>query len=361
MKAAVLREIQKPLQIEDVQIDKPGPREVLIRTAAAGVCHSDLHFQTGAYLYPMPAVLGHESAGVVEQVGSEVRYVEPGDHVITCLSVFCGHCEYCLGGRPALCSKQETRRQPGESSRLSQKGEVIHQFLDLSSYAEQMLVHEHALVKVRKDMPLDRAALIGCGVTTGLGAVFNTARIEVGSTVAVIGCGGVGLSAVHGASIAGASRVIAVDMLASKLELATKFGATDGVDASEGDPVAQVKELTSGGVDYAFEAIGLKRAAEQAFGMIKNGGTATVIGMIPIGTSIELPGVDFLFEKKIQGCNMGSNRFRVDMPRYVDFYLSGKLNLDDLLSQRIGLADVNEAFAALESGEIARSVIMFSS
>jgi S-(hydroxymethyl)glutathione dehydrogenase/alcohol dehydrogenase len=361
MKAAVLRGIRKPLEIEDVQIDKPGPREVLIRTAAAGICHSDLHFHTGAYFYPMPAVLGHESAGVVEQVGSEVRYVEPGDHVITCLSVFCGHCEYCLGGRPALCNKQETRRQPGESTRLSQKGEVMHQFLDLSSFAEQMLVHEHALVKVRKDMPLDRAALIGCGVTTGLGAVFNTARIEVGSTVAVIGCGGVGLSAVHGAAIAGASRVIAVDMLASKLELATKFGATDGVNASEGDPVAQVKELTSGGVDYSFEAIGHKQAAEQAFGMIKNGGTATVIGMIPIGTNIELPGVDFLFEKKIQGCNMGSNRFRVDMPRYVDFYLNGKLNLDDLLSQRIGLADVNDAFAALEGGEIARSVIMFDS
>ncbi len=357
MKAAVLRESQKPLQIEDVQIDKPGSREVLIRTAAAGVCHSDLHFQNGSYFYPMPAVLGHESAGIVEEVGVDVRYVQPGDHVITCLSVFCGHCEYCLGGRPALCSKVETRRQPGESSRLSQKGEVMHQFLDLSSYAEQMLVHEHALVKVRKDMPLDRAALIVCGVTTGMGAVFNTARIEVGSTVAVIGCGGVGLSAVHGASIAGASRVIAVDKLPAKLELATKFGATDVINASEGDPVAQVKQLTSGGVDYAFEAIGLKQAAEQAFAMIKNGGTATVIGMIPIGTKIEIPGVDFLFEKKIQGCNMGSNQFRTDMPRYIDLYLQGRLNLDDLVSRRIQLSQVNEAFAELEKGEVARSVI----
>src|SRR5262245_34290630 len=202
MKAAVLRAVKQPLSIEDVQISKPGPREVLVRTVAAGVCHSDLHFQTGAYTYPMPAVLGHESAGVVEQVGSDVHYVQPGDHVITCLSVFCGLCEFCLSGRPALCTKQGLRRSPTDAPRLSQNGTPIWQFLDLSSYAEQMLVHENAIVKIRKDMPLDRAALIGCGVTTGVGAVFNTAKVEPGATVAVIGCGGVGLSAIQGAAIA---------------------------------------------------------------------------------------------------------------------------------------------------------------
>jgi S-(hydroxymethyl)glutathione dehydrogenase/alcohol dehydrogenase len=359
MKAAVLREIKKPLGIEDVQIGKPGPREVLIRTRAAGICHSDLHFQTGAYLYPMPAVLGHESAGVVEAVGSEVRYVKPGDHVITCISAFCGECEYCLGGRPALCTRGGLQRGPGEAPRLSQQGQPIHQFLDLSSYAEQLLVHEHAVVKIREDMPLDRAALIGCGVTTGLGAVFRTAAVEVGSTVAVVGCGGVGLSAVQGGAIAGASRVIAVDTNPSKLELARKFGATDAVNPADGDPVAQVRELTGGGVDYSFEAIGLKATTEQAFRMLKNGGTATVIGMIPLGTKIEIHGVDFLAEKKIQGCNMGSNRFRFDMPKYVDFYLAGRLNLDDLLSHRLALAEINEGFAALERGEVARSVIVF--
>jgi len=358
MKAAVLREIKKPLTIEDIQIGKPGPREVLVRTVAAGVCHSDLHFQTGAYTYPMPAVLGHESAGVVEQVGSEVHYVQPGDHVITCLSVFCGQCEFCLSGRPALCTKQGLRRAPTDPPRLSKDGTPVWQFLDLSSYAEQMLVHENAIVKIRKDMPLDRAALIGCGVTTGVGAVFNTAKVAPGSTVAVLGCGGVGLSAVQGAAIAGAGRIIAVDMLDSKLELAKKFGATDGVNAKKGDPVAQVKELTSGGVDYSFEAIGLKVAAEQAFAMLKNGGTATVIGMIPLGQKVELPGFDFLLEKKIQGSSMGSNRFRTDMPKYVDMYLNGKLNLDDLVSRRIKLSEVNEAFQALEKGEVARSVIM---
>jgi S-(hydroxymethyl)glutathione dehydrogenase / alcohol dehydrogenase len=358
MKAAVLRAVKQPLSIEDVEISKPGPHEVLVRTVAAGVCHSDLHFQNGSYMYPTPAVLGHESAGVVEQVGSEVRYVAPGDHVITCLSVFCGHCEFCLSGRPALCTKVDTRRRPTDPPRLSKDGKPMWQFLDLSSYAEQMLVHENAIVKITKDMPLDRAALIGCGVTTGVGAVFNTAKVPPGATVAVIGCGGVGLSAVQGAAIAGAGRIIAVDMLDSKLELARKMGATDAVNPKKGDPVGQVKELTGGGVDFSFEAIGLKIAAEQAFGMLKNGGTATVIGMIPLGQKIELPGVDFLFEKKIQGSSMGSNRFRTDMPKYVDMYLNGKLNLDDMVSKRIKLEDVNEAFAALEKGEVARQVIM---
>ncbi|HTO52363.1 MAG TPA: Zn-dependent alcohol dehydrogenase [Myxococcota bacterium] len=358
MKAAVLRAVKQPLSIEDVQVSKPGPHEVLVRTVAAGVCHSDLHFQNGSYLYPTPAVLGHESAGVVEQVGSEVRYVAPGDHVITCLSVFCGHCEFCLSGRPALCTKVDTRRRPTDPPRLSQDGKPMWQFLDLSSYAEQMLVHENAIVKIKKEMPLDRAALIGCGVTTGVGAVFNTAKVPAGATVAVIGCGGVGLSAVQGASIAGAGRIIAVDMLDSKLELARKMGATDAVNPKKGDPVAQVKELTGGGVDYSFEAIGLKIAAEQAFGMLKNGGTATVIGMIPLGQKVELPGVDFLFEKKIQGSSMGSNRFRTDMPKYVDMYLNGKLNLDDMVSKRIKLSDINDAFASLEKGEVARQVIV---
>ena len=359
MKAAVLHEVNQPLEIEDIEISKPGPREVLIRTVAAGVCHSDLHFQNGSYRYPMPAVLGHESAGVVEEVGADVRYVEPGDHVITCLSAFCGHCRYCTTGRPVLCDGEETRRRPDEPPRLSKGGEVVHQFLNLSSYAEQMLVHEHAIVKIRKDMPLDRACLIGCGVTTGVGAALNTAKVEPGSTVAVIGCGGVGLSAIQGAAIGGAGRIIAVDTLPAKLELSRKFGATDTVNASEGDVVERVKEMTGGGVQYSFEAIGLKATAEQAFNMLERGGTATVIGMIPIGQKVELPGVDFLFEKKIQGSSMGSNRFRVDMPRYVDFYLAGKLNLDDLISRQLKLDEVNDAFDALATGEVARQVITF--
>ena len=359
MKAAVLREVGKPLEIEDVDISKPGSREVLIRTAAAGVCHSDLHFIDGLYPTRMPIVLGHESAGVVEQVGSDVTYVKPGDHVITCLSVFCGHCDQCLTGHLSLCQEPEMSRGKEEEPRISHNDQPLTPFAQLGSFAEMMLVHEHALVKVREDMPMDRAALIGCGVTTGIGAVIHTASVEPGSTVAVIGCGGIGLSAINGAALAGASRIIAVDMVASKLELARKFGATDLVDASDGEAIENVRELTGGGVHYSFEAIGLKATAEQAFRMLRPGGTATVIGMIPPGQMVELHGVDFLAEKKIQGSMMGSNRFRVDMPRFVDFYLQGKLHLDDMISNRIALSDINEGMAALETGEIARSVIMF--
>lgn len=359
MKAAVFYEANKPLEIEEISHGDPAPREVLVRTVCAGVCHSDLHFQNGSYPHPAPAVLGHESAGIVEAVGSDVTYVKPGDHVITCLSAFCGHCEYCLTGHMSLCQEPELQRGPDKAPRLSKDGSPVHQFLNLSSFAEYMLIHEHALVKVNKEMPLDRAALIGCGVTTGVGAVIHTAKVEPGSTVAVIGCGGIGLSAINGAAIAGAGRIIAVDMVPSKLELARKFGATDIVNAGDGDPVGQVMEMTGGGVHYSFEAIGLKATAEQSFKMLARGGTATIIGMIPVGTMVELHGPEFLMERKIQGSNMGSNRFRVDMPRFVDFYLQGKLHLDDMISRRIKLEDVNEGMEALKSGEVARSVIMF--
>jgi S-(hydroxymethyl)glutathione dehydrogenase/alcohol dehydrogenase len=359
MKAAVLHAIPSPLVIEDVGIDKPASREVLLRVAAAGVCHSDLHFIEGKYPHPTPVVLGHESAGIVEAVGDQVTYVKPGDHVITCLSVFCGECEYCLAGRPNLCGSPDTRRAPDAPPRLTLGGQPCNQFANMASFAEMMLVHEHGVVKIRDDMPLDRAALIGCGVTTGLGAALRTARVEPGSTTVVIGCGGVGLSAIQGCAIAGAAKVIAVDRIAGKLDLALKLGATHTVNAAEVDPVAQVMELTGGGADYSFEAIGLKVCAEQAFAMIKRGGTATIIGMIPFGEKIELNGFEFLMEKRIQGSTMGSNRFRIDMPRFVDFYLDGRLKLDEMLSARLPLENVNDAMDTLTRGEVARQVIVF--
>ena len=361
MKAAVLHGVGKPLTIEEVQIANPRSHEVLIRTAAVGVCHSDLHYIEGLYSAPMPVVLGHESAGVVEKVGSEVRYVSPGDHVITCLSVFCGHCEFCTTGRPFSCENPETGRGTDEPPRLTQDGKEMHQFYNLSSFAEQLLIHEHALVKIRDDMPLDRAALIGCAVTTGFGAVIHTADVQVGSTVAIIGCGGVGLSAINGAAIAGAGRIIAIDVKASKLELAKHFGATDVVNAADCDPVEAVKELTGGGVEYAFEALGLKQTSEQAFRMLRTSGVATIIGMVPEGQTIEVDAADLLKDKRLQGSNMGSNHFRVDMPRFVEFYLDGKLKLDDMISRRIELEQINEAFEEMKRGEIARSVIMFDS
>jgi len=214
MKAAVFHEPHQPLTIEDVQHAPLKRREVLVRTAFAGLCHSDLHFMEGLYPFPTPCVLGHEAAGVVEAVGEDVTYVKPGDHVITCLSVFCGECPQCMTGHPNLCENTEVKLQPGAARRLTWKGEVLHQAMNLSAFAENMLVHEHAVVKVREDVPLDRCALVGCGVMTGVGAVFHAAKVEPGSTVAVIGCGGIGLSAVNGAAMAGASRIIAIDTVA---------------------------------------------------------------------------------------------------------------------------------------------------
>lgn len=359
MKAAVLRETKKPLVIETVTINKPGPREVLIRTMAAGVCHSDLHFVEGLYPYPLPAVLGHESAGIVEQVGSEVRSVKPGDHVITCLSAFCGRCEHCITGHLSRCVSPDTKREAGDEPRLVETQGPMNQFLNLSSFAEMMLIHENACVAIRKDMPFDVAALIGCSVITGYGAVAHTSGVRPGETVAVIGCGGIGLAAINAAAIAGASRIIAIDMVGSKLNLAKHFGATDVVNPKDGDPVKQVQDLTTGGVHHAFEAVGLKQTAEQSFRMLGRGGTANIIGMIPVGVHIELHGAEFLGEKRIQGSVMGSNRFPVDMPRLVDFYMAGKLKLDEMISQRVKLEQVNEALQELKSGNLARSVIMF--
>ena len=359
MKAAVLHEVNQPLQMEEIDVALPGPREVLVRTKASGVCHSDLHFVEGLYTTTMPVVLGHEAAGIVEAIGSQVNYVSPGDRVICCLSVFCGQCERCTTGRPVLCSRTGLVRGQDEAPRLSQGGASVTQFANLGAYAEMMLVHENSLVKIEQDIGFEQMALIGCGATTGLGAAMNTAKVEPGSTVAVIGCGGVGLNAIQGAKLAGALRIIAIDSVEDKLPLAREFGATDVIDASSGDVETKVKDLTKGGVDYSFEAIGKKETAEQSFSILRAGGAATIIGMIPQGVKIELDGASFLRERRIQGSSMGSNHFRVDMPRYVDFYLQGRLKLDELVSRRLTLEDVNEAFKYMKEGSVARSVMMF--
>ncbi len=360
MRAAVLREVDVPLTIEDVQIDDPGPNEVVIRTVASGVCHSNLHYMEGKYSFPMPTVLGDEAAGVIEAVGSMVDYVKPGDHVITCLSVFCGVCDKCLSGSPHLCRRKGMKRPPGEPPRLTQNGNVMHQFSNLSTFAEYMLVHENATCKIREDVPLEEVALIGCAVTTGVGAALNTAKVAPGSTVAVLGLGGIGLSALQGAVLAGAEKIIAIDTVETKLGLAMELGATDVVDASTGDAVEKVRALSPRGVDYSFEAIGLKQTAEQAYYMLDDGGTATVIGMIPEGTEIHLDGPSLLSERKIGGSSMGSNRFRIDMPRYIELYLQGRLKLKEMISQQIPLEDVNKAFDDMKEGHVARSVLTFN-
>jgi S-(hydroxymethyl)glutathione dehydrogenase/alcohol dehydrogenase len=342
-----------------VEIASPQRREVLVRTRVVGLCQSDLHFIEGKYPTPVPAVLGHEAAGVVEAVGDDVTHVQPGDHVVSCLSVFCGHCEFCLTGRQVLCSNTAVKLPPGAAKRLRWKGAHLNQFLNLSAFAEQMLVHENAVVKVRGDMPLDLAALLGCSVLTGYGCVAHSARVEPGSLVAVIGCGGVGLSTIAAARLAGAARIVAVDNDVSKLDMARLFGATDGVDARAPNLAQDVIDLTRGGVHHAIECVGLKQTAEAAFAMLRPGGTATLLGMIPVGTKIELPGVDFLREKRIQGSMMGSNHFRLDIPRLVDFHFQGRLQLERLVSRRLTLAQINEGFEQLKRGGIARAVIEF--
>jgi S-(hydroxymethyl)glutathione dehydrogenase/alcohol dehydrogenase len=362
MKAAVLNNIPGELEIEDVSVDNPAPNEVLVRVVGSGLCHSDLHFMEGLWQTKLPAVMGHEGAGIVEAVGSEVGYVKPGDHVITCLSVFCGRCRWCLSGHLSLCDNPSAvGRGRGAPSRLSNaKGDGLAQFARLGAFAEMMLVHENAVVKIPDEMPLDRAALIGCGVTTGLGAVFRTAKVEPGSEVAVIGAGGIGLAAIQGARIAGASKVIAVDVTDAKLDVARQLGATHVVNASNGDPVEAVKELTGGGVDYSFEAIGLKQTAEQAWGMLRPRGTATIIGMVPFGTKIEIPGHEvFMQEKVLRGSMMGSNQFRLDMPRFIYLYLDGRLMLDEMVSHRIKLDQINDGYDMMRRRETTRTVITF--
>lgn len=356
-----MRAVGQPLIIEEVRLAAPRAGEVLIDLAAAGLCHSDLKFLDGSFEHPLPAVLGHEAAGVVTAVGEGVTRVAPGDHVVTSLSVFCGDCPACARGRTHLCTgKEATRRTPGESPRLSLDGAEVAQFLDLSSFAEQSLVHENAVVKVDDGLPLDRAALLGCGVATGLGAIFNTAKVKPGDSVAVIGCGGVGLSAVQGARLAGADRIIAVDPVAEKLDLALALGATDVMNSSDEDPVLAIGRITSGvGVDHAIEAYGSVTTAEEAFAMLGRGGTATIVGLIPPGSTLSIPSDNLFYERTIQGSFMGSNDFTVDIPRYVEMYVDGDLLLDELVTSEISLDEINQGFDQMRRGKSVRSLIVF--
>ena len=362
MKAAVFRKVHEPLTIESVDIDKPWGREVLVRTAATGVCHSDLHVVDGLGRFPLdrPYVLGHEGAGVVEAVGAEVTTLRPGDHVVACLSGFCGSCAQCLAGHPNLCVGGVVTRAESAHPRLSQKGQALRQFIGISSYAERMLLHENSVVKIDSDLPLDRAALVGCGVLTGVGAALRTSGLEAGQTVAVFGCGGVGLSIVQGARIGGARQIIGVDVFESKLEMAKRVGATHVVNSSKDDPVNAVRALTGGaGVDHAFEAVGNATLVRQAIESLAIRGTATIVGVLPPDAKIEFPWMAIRPECRVQTSRMGSNRFRIDIPLYLEFYRQGRLLLDEMVSRRGRLDDINDAFRAMKAGEVARSVLTF--
>lgn len=360
MKAAVLFEAKTPLSIEDVTVANPGPHEVLIRTAAVGVCRSDLHFVDGTYPHAMPTIPGHEAAGVVEAVGAEVSRINVGDHVVTCLSAFCGECEFCVTGRMSLCIDASVRRPRGSAPRLMLGDRPIAQMLNLSAYAEMMLVHEHACVAIDRDMPMDRACLLGCAVTTGAGAVFNTTDVTPGETVCIVGCGGIGLAAVNAAKIAGAGKIIALDPVLQKRAIAEKLGATHTIDALSDTAADQVVEISRGGVHHAIEAVGRAQSAATAVKVLRRGGTATILGMMPLGEKVGLSALDLLSGKRLQGGFMGSNRFPVDIPRLVDFYLRGLLDLDTIIAERLPLERINDAFDELRQGDATRSVVVFA-
>jgi S-(hydroxymethyl)glutathione dehydrogenase/alcohol dehydrogenase len=359
MKAAVLYGANQPLVIEDIDIDEPQAGEVLLKTSASGVCHSDLHFMEGKWMFPAPGVLGHESAGVVEKVGAGVTNVKPGDRCVIAFQQSCGKCDRCITGRPNLCTESASLNRQG---RLKMKGNNVYQFAGMSAFAEYQLVSANACVHVPDSVPMDVAALVGCSVMTGVGAVTNTVKLQVGQTVAVVGCGGVGLNIIQGAKLAGASRIIAIDMLENKLAAAREFGATDVVDASKGDSVAAVQQLTGGGVDYAFEAIGLMKTAQQCWQMARRGGQAVIVGMLPMAEELTIPGagIGFLGEKGIVGSYYGSTRQTYDMPWLMELYRQKRLKIDELITRRYKLDQINEAYAALKNGEVNRSVIMFN-
>ncbi|MDP6606453.1 MAG: Zn-dependent alcohol dehydrogenase [Dehalococcoidia bacterium] len=357
MRAAVLNEARSPMTIDELTVADPGPGEALVKVIAAGVCHSDLHFIEGTYPARMPTVLGHEVAGVVQEVGPGVTNVQAGNRVIIGFVQPCGHCEFCDAGRPNLCAVGGGVRDLRNDPALLRGDDPVTAMTNVGGFAELSLTPASGLLKIPDAVGMDVAALVGCSVMTGYGAVVNTAKVEPGTTVAVIGTGGVGLNIIQAARLAGARRIIAVDIAEHKLQYARDFGATDGVDATAGDPVQQVHELTGGGVDYAFEAIGLKQTAEQTYGMARRGGTAVIVGMVPPADQIEVSGMIWLEEKTLKGSFYGSGRFHTDMPRILDLYLAGKLDLEGLVSKRFPLDEINEAFDALRSNEVARSVL----
>ena len=366
MRAALTRGVGKKFEISAVTVAEPMDHEVLVEVRASGLCHSDITVAETGMGVAMPIVLGHEIAGTVAAVGSAVSRISVGDHVVAAALQPCGRCRACLRGNLWACSKPGALdRDPGAAPRLRDEGGPIGQLQGLGGFAEQALIHENQLVAIDSAMPFEQASLIGCAVATGAGGVFNVAKVQPGQSVAVFGCGGVGLNAVQAAVLAGATRVIGVDIRADKLELAKTFGATDVVDSSQLDAVQAIGELTeSDGVDHAFVMVGVPAVAESALGVLGHDGTVYLVGGMSPGAELTLrpsPGESLLlpYQQGVRGSWLGSSNFYHDIPLYVDLYLKGRLNLDDLVSQTIALDEINEAYEALERGGVARSVITF--
>lgn len=363
VKAAVLHEVGKPLVIEEIEIDPPKQNEVAIKVVASGLCHSDYSVMHGVVPPNLPVVCGHEAAGIVEEVGPGVTHVKPGDTVIASLLPCCGECTFCREDKPFLCTQtMATMGQmtmPDGTTRLRVGGKPLHAFCAIGSFAERAVLPAGQAIRVEGDAPLDKVCLIGCGVTTGVGAALNTAKVEPGSSVAVIGCGGVGLSIIQGARVAGATTIIAIDLVSEKLELAKKVGATHGINPKEEDARKAVRKLTGGGVHYAFEALGRTETIEQAWGLLRSSGTAVVVGVPKATDEAKLRVGGFMAEKKIIGSVYGSAHPVRDIPHYVDLFREGKLDLDSMVTRRIELEEINDAFDDMGRGEGARSVIVY--
>jgi S-(hydroxymethyl)glutathione dehydrogenase/alcohol dehydrogenase len=358
MKALVLNALGSGFDFEDVDIAAPMGREVLIHVQASGLCHTDLLFATHD-IVPTPAVLGHEVAGVVAEVGPDVAQFRVGDHVVGSLAQFCGACARCLSARSFQCQRPEsTLRRPAEAPRLSRNGSPLFQGFGLGGFAERALIHENQLAVVPKALPFAQAALLGCGVVTGAGSVLNTARVSAGETVVIFGAGGVGLNAISGARVAGATRIVAIDILPKRLEAAKRFGATDVIDSTKSEPVEAVRELLRGGADHVFDFVGLKTVAEQGLAMLSMGGGLYLVGVTRPEVNVDLNIFDAIGgQKRVVGVNLGSTNFKHDIPMYADLYLQGRMNLDDLVSKTIALRDVNEGYAALKDGSLNRVVV----
>jgi S-(hydroxymethyl)glutathione dehydrogenase/alcohol dehydrogenase len=357
--------LNKPVVVEEITVDGPKRGEVTIRVGACGVCHSDLSATNGTIPMPPPLVLGHEAAGEVVEVGEGVTSLAVGDHVVSSFIYMCGKCRFCAVGRPVLCLEQGraiTTLPDGTLRTRDRKGSSLNIFSGCGVMAEYATLHVDNVVKIDAKIPFDRAALVGCAVTTGVGAVFNTAKVAPGSSVAVFGCGGVGLNVIQGARIAGAERIIAIDSVEAKLEMARKFGATDAI-ASTGDVdfVKTIKKITGGGADYAFECVGNGELAATAYRSIRRGGLAVVVGVAKPGDSTTVRTMTLPFEEKtLTGSYFGSCVPRTDFPRMLNLYLGGKLMLDELITRRYSIGEAAQAFADLESGRNARGVIVFS-
>lgn len=359
MKAAVLYEYKQPLVIEEVTIGEPQAGEVLIRMAASGICHSDVNVVKGDEKQTLPIILGHEAAGIVEAVGAGVTHVKPGDRAAASLWRACGHCYYCVSGTPSLCDTPHVLDSETRVHDLN--GNPIVQGMRVASWAEYAIVDQSQVVPVPDDMPLEAAALVGCGVITGVGAVINTAQVEAGSSVVVLGLGGVGINAVQAARLAGARHVIAVDLLDSKLETAQEFGATHLINAARSNAVQIVKDLTGGrGADYVFVTVGSERAISQSFEMLRKRGTSVIIGLVPNNGTAPLPVRQVaLTEVRVLGSFLGSTRLSVAFPQFVELYQQKRLKLDELITATYPLERINEAIAIVDRGEAVRNVITF--